>query len=288
LSNAAAGRSLIAALVVLAWLPAGWAGTPTASTPTSADAGCPPQSPEGKTAIDPAAINALEACLQQLPQTKTLHWRQNRYAADRQHLHAQIVASTRTGAHCVKAGVQPLAVFTGGPPGAGKSTWLAHHLPELMQPGWLRIDADELRAKLPEYRGWNADQTHSETSDLVSSLLASIGQPCNTNLLYDGTLTSPRRYLALLPRLKQLGYRTFIVQVMVPESVSRQRALHRYQRTGRYVPEEAIISYYKHAAATFALLKTKVDGTIQIDGLNNRTISTSGQALPFTMRGMAP
>jgi predicted ABC-type ATPase len=288
LNKAAAGRSLIASLLVLAWMPAGWASTPTANTPSALAPSCPPSTPDSKPAIDPAAINALEACLQQLPQTKTLHWRQNRYAADRQRLHAQIVASTRTGARCVKPGVQPLAVLTGGPPGAGKSTWLAHHLPSLMQPGWLRIDADELRAQLPEYRGWNSNQTHSETSDLVNSLLATIGRPCNTNLLYDGTLTSPRRYLELLPRLKKLGYRTFIVQVMVPESVSRQRSLERYQRTGRYVPEEAIQSYYTQAAATFALLKTKVDGTVQVDGLNNRTVSTSGQPLPITMLNLAP
>lgn len=121
-------------------MPPIWGSTPTALAPT-----CPPPSPDSKRAIDPAAINALEACLQQLP----------------------------------------------------------------------------------EYRGWNADQTHSETSDLVRSLLATIGRPCNTNLLDDGTLTSPRRYLELLPRLKQLGYRTFIVQVTVPESVSRQRVLQR-------------------------------------------------------------
>ena len=264
-------------------MPPGWARTPPALAPS-----CPPPSPDSKPAIDLAAINALEACLQQLPQTKTLYWRQNRYAADRQRLHAQIVASTLAGARCVKAGVQPLAVFTGGPPGAGKSTWLAQHLPNLMQPGWLRIDADALRAQLPEYRGWNSNQTHSETSDLVNSLLATIGRPCNTNLLYDGTLTSPRRYLELLPRLKQLGYRTFIVQVMVPESVSRQRVLQRYQRTGRYTPQEATQSYYKHAASTFALLKPKVDGTIQVDGLNNKIISRSGQTLPITTIDTTP
>jgi hypothetical protein len=57
-----------------------------------------------------------------------------------------------------------------------------------MQPGWLRIDADALREKLPEYQGWNVDQTHAETSDLVDSLLAMIGRPCKTNLLYDGTV----------------------------------------------------------------------------------------------------
>ena len=91
-----------------------------------------------------------------------------------------------------------------------------------------------------------------------------------------------------MPRLKQLGYRTFIVQVMVPESVSRQRVLLRYQRTGRYVPEEAIHSYYTHAASTFALLKPKVDGTIQVDGLNNKIISRGGQTLPIATIDMTP
>jgi predicted ABC-type ATPase len=282
LSIGAAGHSLIASLLVFVWMPASWAST---ATPVAQS--CSPPSRDGKPAIDPAAVIALEECLKTLPQTKTLHWRQNHYDADRQRLHAQIVATTRAGARCVKTGVKPVAVFTGGPPGAGKSTWLARHLPSLMQPGWLRIDADELRAQLPEYKGWNADQTHAETSDLVSNLLATIGRPCKTNLFYDGTMTSPGRYLELLPRLKQLGYRTFIVQVTVPERVSRERALQRYQRTGRYVPDMAIHNYYKQEAATFALLKNKVDGTIRIDGLTNQTISKSGQRLPISMQAMA-
>ena len=117
----------------------------------------------------------------------------------------------RSGSRCVEAGRKPLALLTAGPPGAGKSTWFSKNLPNLMQPGWLPIDADALREKLPEYKGWNANQSKAETCDLVDILLTTIGRPCKTNLLYDGTMTNPGRYLKLLPRLKQLGYRTFIV-----------------------------------------------------------------------------
>ena len=157
-----------------------------------------------------------------------------------------------------------------------------------MQPGWLPIDADALREKLPEYQGWNADQSQAETSDLVGILLATIGRPCKTNLLYDGTMTSPGRYLKLLPRLKQLGCRTFIVQVLVPEALSRQRALEHYQRTGRYGPQQEISNYYTAAPTTFALLKSKVDGTIQVDKLSNRIIGKSRQALPVSLTVKAP
>jgi predicted ABC-type ATPase len=277
------GRSLVLSLLLLTWLPSGWA---RAATPLPRP--CPPLTKNNKPAIDHAAIAALEICLQQLPQTKSLFWRQDNYTLDRQRLHAQIVSTARSGSRCVEAGRRPLALLTAGPPGAGKSTWLSKNLPNLMQPGWLQIDADALREKLPEYQGWNADQSQAETSDLVGILLATIGRPCKTNLLYDGTMTNPGRYMKLLPRLKQLGYRTFIVQVLVPEAVSRQRALERYQRTGRYVPQQEISNYYATAPTTFALLKRKVDGTIQVDGLTNRIIGKSGQALPVSLTVKAP
>lgn len=255
---------------------------------TTGVAPCPPRASDQTPLIDAASLGQLERCLQQLPQTRALHWQQQGYTPQREQLHRQILDRTRTHASCVKAGTRPLAVFTAGPPGAGKSTWLAKHVPALMQPGWLRIDADAVREQLPEYQGWNAAQTHDETGDLVNALLGSIGQPCKANVIYDGTLASPKRYLTLIPKLKQLGYRTFIVQVMVPEAVSNERALARYRRSGRYVPMEVIRSYFKKAAATFSTLKNKVDGTIQVDGLSNQIVSQTGTKLPLLMQGMTP
>ena len=101
-------------------------------------------------------------------------------------------------------------------------------------------------------------------------------------------MTNPGRYLKLLPRLKQLGYRTFIVQMLVPEAVSRERALERYQRTGPYVPQQEISNYYATAPTTFSLLKSKVVGTIQVDGVSSRIIGKSGQALPVSLTGKPP
>jgi hypothetical protein len=76
-----------------------------------------------------------------------------------------------------------------------------------------------VREKLPEYEVWNTDHTHAETSDLAVILMTTIGKPCKSNLLYGGTMANLTRYV-IIPSLKLLGYRTFTMEMLVPEAES--------------------------------------------------------------------
>jgi predicted ABC-type ATPase len=241
---------------------------------------CPPVDQAGRRAIDPASLQQLERCLTTLPQTRDQHRRGQQYAWARHQLHAQIVAGVSGGGRCLQPGQVPLALFSAGPPGAGKTTWLRQHAPGLLERFSLLIDADALRTQLPDYQGWNASATQSETSDLINAVLHGIGQPCPVDLLYDGTMSRPGRYLQLIPRLRQLGYQIHIVAITVPEAVSRRRALERYRATGRYVPEAVISEAYRRGPATLALLSPLVDGVLQVDGETGRIRSRSGIPLP--------
>lgn len=247
---------------------------PLVTTPT-----CPPLDGSGRPAIDTDSLNKLERCLQNLPQTREQHSRGQHYTWRRHQLHSRIVAKFSSGGRCVWERA-PLALFSAGPPGSGKTAWLKKHAPRLLERISLHIDADALRAELPDYRGWNAPATQAETGDLVTALLRGIGQPCRVDLLYDGTMTRPARYLQLIPRLRQLGYRIHIVEITVPEAVSQKRALERYKSTGRYVSAKVIREAYERGPATVALLRPLVDGYLQVSGETGRIMVSTGTPLP--------
>jgi predicted ABC-type ATPase len=280
-------RRLGAALsgLVLAWstlVQAGphlSSGTSPAAEIRSPSADCPGTETTVPSLVTPEALAALERCLAALPQTRDLYSKGGTYTPERDLLHRRILADATAGDSCV-SGRAPIAVLTGGPPGAGKTTWLRRHAPMLLRPTTLRVDADELRMKLPEYRGWNAAITQDEVGDLVDRLLDAVGKPCLTDLIYDGTLSSARRYQRLIPRLKNLGYRVFLVNVLVPESVSRAQVLRRYQASGRYVPQSAISSYFSKGPAVFRQIAPQVDGYLQVNGLDGSVLDTGGAPLP--------
>ncbi|MEA5444079.1 zeta toxin family protein [Cyanobium gracile] len=229
--------------------------------------------------ISPAAIDFLERCLSRFPQTTSRDSGDHRGQADRESLHARIIKAAVNGRVCVLHR-PPIAILTGGAPGSGKSSWLRANAPVALAPATLRIDADDLRAQLPEYRGWNADVTQVESGVLVDRLLAGIGKPCRYDLLYDGTMSRAGRYRQLIPELRAMGYRVFLLNVSVPESLSLMRVLERYRATGRYVPRVAIRQYFATGPATFKTLSGWADGFLQVDGITGRVIKLGGAPFP--------
>lgn len=173
----------------------------------------------------------------------------------------------------------------GGSPASGKSTFLRKYAPYLLSEELLRIDADEVRSMLPEYEGWNASQTHLETKDIVNTLLSdrTIGLPCNFDLIYDGTMNNTKSYLPLIKLLKELGYKIFVVYIdNVPKDVITDRALKRYQSSGRFVPLEVIDDFFDKGKSALNEIKKQVDGYMIIDGGNKNyeVIEERGMKLP--------
>jgi len=241
---------------------------PPARAGEALPASCQILDASGLPQITPAAIDFLERCLSRFPPIRSSESERER-----------IITATQKQAVCVSHR-PPVAILTGGPPGAGKSSGLRAHAPLALAPGTLRIDADALRAELPEYRGWNADLTQAETGVLVDRLLGGIGRPCRSDLLYDGTMSRVDRYRRLIPELRAMGYRVFLLHVSVPESLSRRRVLERYRAMGRYVSRAAIGRYFTTGPSTFEVLSDWADGYLQIDGLTGRVLRQGGSRLP--------
>ncbi len=249
---------------------------PAASAIEALPASCQILEASGSPQISPAAIDFLERCLRRFPPISSPE-------SERQ----RIIAAAQKEAVCVLHR-SPIAILTGGPPGAGKSTGLRLHAPVALAPGTLRIDADALRAQLPAYRGWNADLTQAESGVLVDRLLAGIGRPCRFDLLYDGTMSRAGRYRRLIPELRAMGYRVFLLHVSVPETLSRRRVLERYQAMGRYVSRAAIGRYFATGPATFEVLSGWADGYLQVDGLKGRVLQRGVEPFPAEPQPFPP
>ena len=239
----------------------------------------------GDRRIDKNAIQALTDYAENLPQTKDANLDRNGdYTASRKKLHQRIINSFKDELVCIQK-KEPIAILMGGSPASGKSTFLRKYAPYLLKEEILKVDADEIRAMLPEYKGWNATSTHLETKDIVNTLLSdkTIGIPCKYDVIYDGTMNSTKSYIPLMKLLKELGYKIFIVYIdKVPEEVVKKRALERYKKSGRFVPEAVIDDFFSRGKSALNELKEKADGYMIIDGSDGEynILEQSGMRLP--------
>lgn len=232
----------------------------------------------GERRVDPVALHLLENYVEKLPQTKSLYFINGKYTDDRKKLHESIINDFTSKIDCV-SGRQPVAIFTGGAPGSGKSYFLKNLLPFLPKDKIFSIDADAVRMKLPEYKGYNASSTHLETKDIVNELLMRIAQPCKHDLIIDGTMNKSSSYIPTITKLKNLGYKIYIIYVEVPKELSIERVLDRYKRTGRYVPQKVINEIYENGMKPFQELTEYADGVLLINGVDGKIKYEAGTNL---------
>ena len=235
---------------------------------------------DGERRIDAKAIDRLEMLARELPQTKYANIDKNgRYIPLRKQLHKKIVDTFKKNKPCI-VNRQPIAILTGGAPASGKSTFIKKYV-DLDPNKVYHVDADEVRAMLPEYEGWNASQTHLETSDIVTKLIDTIGQPCEFDLIYDGTMNRADKYTDLVDKLHNLGYKVFIIYISIPKEVSIERSRERYKSMGRYVPKEVIDKVYSSGLTAFEdVAKNMADGYVRIDGISGEIVEKGGMEMP--------
>ena len=234
----------------------------------------------GERRVDPEALEYIETEVKMLPQTKFMHTdADGKYSAKRKKLHEEIIGHFHEGKPCVNQ--RPaVAILTGGAPASGKTTFIKKYV-DLDPDKVYHVDADEVRAMLPEYKGWNASQTHLETADIVNTLIDEIGIPCEHDLIYDGTMNKATKYEKIVDKLHKLGYKVFVVYISIPEQVSKERVIARYKKSGRYVPMGVIEEVYDNGLTAFEkVARDMADGYIRIDGMTGEVIEEGGIPMP--------
>jgi predicted kinase len=142
-------------------------------------------------------------------------------------------------------------MILGGRGGSGKS-WFKNNVYDPSK--FVILDADEIKAMLPEFEGWNAQDVHEESSDILEQMLTACIKN-GLNVVFDGTMKTASSALAKAFRMKAAGYRTEAHYMHLPRQEAAKRAIGRFKNggkegqngeppepfTGRYVPVQIIL-----------------------------------------------
>jgi predicted kinase/8-oxo-dGTP pyrophosphatase MutT (NUDIX family)/cation transport regulator ChaB len=102
------------------------------------------------------------------------------------------------------------------------------------------IDADAVMERLPEYRGYNANNLHEEASQIVSRTFkkaVSLGH----NVVLTTIGRDPVDTASLANGLAAQGYQIHAIHAQLPAGKAAQRAVERFYHTGRLVDPDYIL-----------------------------------------------
>jgi predicted ABC-type ATPase len=161
-----------------------------------------------------------------------------------------------------KIGEKPTFMMLGGRGGSGKS-WFKNNVYDPKK--FVILDADWIKEQLPEYDGWNANQVHEESSDILEKAIDKC-VALGLNVVLDMTMKTPKSALARLAAFKEKGYRTEAHYMHLPPQEAAKRAITRYrdgddkpgEYKGRFVPPGVILSMRSNEG-TFDQIKDLVD-----------------------------
>lgn len=187
---------------------------------------------------------------------------------DRQQFNDDIVASyvTMSSRHDAE---KPIAVFTGGGSGSGKSTILENlRQSDNFYNKVAVVDSDDIKTKAyySDFLAYNtqlensaARRLHDESSDVAKKAVDAI-QNVGNDYVKDGTLANYEKVKAQILDAKSKGYETRIVHVTIPVEEAIKRAQERAKKTGREVPTEVIVNSHINSTNTF--IKLLNDGIV--------------------------
>lgn len=165
---------------------------------------------------------------------------------------------------------RPVAIITGGQPGAGKARLVADAYREMAGQGRaVVVDADMLRAHHPDYarlvHSGNleaANLTHADASEWAVRLRAS-AMAGRRNLIVDQTSRDPAAFAAMCDQLREGKVARIELRAMaVTSAVSRLRTFARYESQlehggGRFSTRNNHDAAYEGLAKTIELVEAK-------------------------------
>lgn len=152
---------------------------------------------------------------------------------------------------------QPEAVLLAGLPGSGKTTLLNNRAHEFR--GYVRLSADDVRSRMPNYEGWNSPLLADEADDVLERVMTKAVKE-HRPLVLDSMLKTGDTAERIVKALGAHGYRTRVIFVDTPMETAMERAISRYTSgTGRYVSPAYIASHADKGLHTFERLKSVAD-----------------------------
>ena len=151
-----------------------------------------------------------------------------------------------------------IMIVLGGRPGSGKTSGFRGLV---YDDSFIVLDADEIKAMLPEYKGWNAEEVHEESGDILEKCV----QVCKMNRLNVVIETTMGKADSVLRRIREFhedGYKVEAHYMFLPMRAAGRRAMERFLNggeNGRYMPIDVLRQMDK-TEQNFDIIKPFVDG----------------------------
>lgn len=142
-----------------------------------------------------------------------------------------------------KNGQAPTFMVLGGRGGSGKSKFNGMVYDSK---NYIVLDADAIKEKLPEYKGYNAFEVHEESSDILKKALK-IARTRGLNVVLDGTMKGYNSTEKKLQQFKKDGYNIEMYYMHLPREKAAERAIGRFAGdkkdfSGRFVPLNILLN----------------------------------------------
>lgn len=218
-----------------------------------------------------ATIARFQVDLAKGKTTKQLHFNEGtqEWSAARQKVHARIIDDVLSEENILRAtaaeGEQTLTIL-GGRGGSGKTFLTEGTDPDFFKKtgtgkgapvdlsNKIVLNSDDLKARLPEYEGWNAFHLHEESSELLKRI-EGIARDRNLNIVLDTTMQGVEKTARKVASYTAEGYEVEGYYMHLPREEAAFRAVFRSIKKDdpRYVPTEVILKNLDNEEAFDAL-----------------------------------
>lgn len=167
------------------------------------------------------------------------------YNKERKKLHKKILNDLFINERQAKPknGQAPTFMVLGGRGGSGKSKFNGMVYDSK---NYIVLDADAIKEKLPEYKGYNAFEVHEESSDILKKALK-IARKRGLNVVLDGTMSGFKSTEKKLQQFEEKGYNIEMYYMHLPREKAAERAIGRFADkkkdfSGRFVPLNILLN----------------------------------------------
>ena len=134
----------------------------------------------------------------------------------RSQLHEQIREELLMPGAKMARGNKPIVSIIIGPPGAGKSSIAVPYVMKRFGIEYSSVNPDDVKIRLPEYEGWNADALHEESSDVAEKNVETHATNRRHNIIYDIVGRTQTKVERAIGDFYDLGYSVYVILTDLP------------------------------------------------------------------------
>lgn len=147
-----------------------------------------------------------------------------------------------------KTGLKPTFIMLGGRGGSGKTKFGKNGEANVYNSNsYIVLNTDEIKKRLPEYKGFNAYEVHEESCDILNRAL-DISMQKKLNVVLDGTMSDFNYCEKTLKQFTETGYNIEMYYMYLPREKAAERAMLRFNYNGRYVPLDVLLKMINNEA----------------------------------------